>query len=61
MLVYVVIGTCFNTKNYYSLPWQGEACTDKIYAGKTPGSVSRRRVRLRAVVITFRLSTYLIF
>ena len=39
-------------KNLYSLSRQGEACKDKIDAGKTPCSVSLRGVRLCAVLDT---------
>ena len=40
----------------YSLSKQGEACTDKIVAGKPPHSVSLRGVGLRAVLINFGFS-----
>ena len=45
--------TCICNKNYNSLPWQGEACKDKMYAGKTLCCVSLRGVGLCTVVITF--------
>ena len=39
-------------KYIYSLSRQGEACKDKIYAGKTPRSVRLRGVLLQAVLVS---------
>ena len=68
MLVYVEIVHIYEEKKYYSLSRQGEASKDKIYAGKSPHSVSHfsnleklifltsRWVWLRAVLVNFLFS-----
>ena len=68
MLVYVEIVHIYEEKKYYSLSRQGEASKDKIYAGKSPHSVSHfsnfeklifltsRWVWLRAVLVNFWFS-----
>ena len=52
MLAFVAIVRIYLKKIQYSLSEQGEACRDKIDAGKTPRSVRLRRVQLRAVLAT---------
>ena len=44
MLAFVAIVRIYLKKIQYSLSEQGEACRDKIDAGKTPRSVSQRGV-----------------
>ena len=57
MLVSVeIIHSYIYKKKLYSISRQGEACKDKIDAGKTPNSVSMREVWLRAVLVTFGVS-----
>ena len=52
MLFYLEVFHLYLKKIQYSLSRQGEACKDKIYAGKTLRSVSQRGVRLRAVLVS---------
>ena len=52
-------GLCWNSSHIYlfkfNILYQGK---NKIYAGKTPRSVSLRRVRFRAVLVIFGFSNF---
>ena len=50
MFTYVEIVHLYLKKMLNSISRQGEACKDKIDAGKTPRSVSLRGVRICAVL-----------
>ena len=57
MLVHVEIINMYFKKYIYSLSRQGEACKDKIYAGKTPRSVRLRGVLRQAVLVSAAADT----